>query len=192
MDGHLSCPGPLRGRDIRRSECDYYPEGGSACAERDRRSVPPVLSCTAWGLSCAGDYSRSRWALTPPFHPYLSAFRARERSGRKAVYFLRHCPSPVGFPAGAPAFTGLAALWCPDFPLRSPKTPKRPSAIWWERYSRRGGDSRGEFCFDFPFQVPARASWDGSPRGGANWFRRAAETHTRAACGPRSSYFGPS
>ena len=30
---------------------------------------PPVLSCTAGGLSCTGDRSRGRWALTPPFHP---------------------------------------------------------------------------------------------------------------------------
>ncbi len=44
-----------------------------------------------------------RWALTPPFHPYLP---------RKAVCFLRH------FPWGRPRRTlsGTVFPWSPDFP----------------------------------------------------------------------------
>lgn len=53
----------------------------SACA--DGQAIrPPVLSCTAGGLSCAGDCSPGRWALTPPFHPCPVGERFRpERMG---------------------------------------------------------------------------------------------------------------
>src|SRR5690606_30197418 len=51
----------------------------------------------------------ARWALTPPFHPYLAA------SG-EAVCFLWH------FPWGRPRrlLAGTVFPWSPDFPHRRP------------------------------------------------------------------------
>jgi len=45
------------------------------------------MSCTTWGLPCRSGYPEARWALTPPFHPYLCP------CGPSAVYSLLHCPS---------------------------------------------------------------------------------------------------
>ena len=49
-----------------------------------------------------------RWALTPPFHPYLTCVRR---------YFFcdtfRHPQLSLKMP---PAFLGRIILWCPDFP----------------------------------------------------------------------------
>ena len=56
IDGHLSCP-LSRTPALRRMR--LLPGVGPACAGQGRRPVPPVLSCTAWGLSCAFDYSRA-------------------------------------------------------------------------------------------------------------------------------------
>src|SRR4029079_12074463 len=61
-----------------------------------------------------------RWALTPPFHPYLRGLR------RKAVCFLWH------FPWGHPRRTlsGTVSPWSPDFPPRRYGTlAERPSAL---------------------------------------------------------------
>ena len=67
-------------------------------------TVPPLLPA-------------ARWALTPPFHPYLPTF-----TPRKAVYFLWPFPSPSGaqalpgsLPCGARTFLG-----CPAAPAINP------------------------------------------------------------------------
>ena len=59
----------------------------------------PVLSCTTWGLPCPGGYPTGRWALTPPFHPYLIP------CGPSAVCSLLHFPSG-GLDASVPHFHG--------------------------------------------------------------------------------------
>ncbi len=78
---------------------------------RDEPPLPfPMWSCSGWGLPCGPAFARTRWALTPPFHPYPPA-------SRKAVRFLWHFPSPE-IDTGLPALTtGHPALWSPDFPL---------------------------------------------------------------------------
>ena len=57
----------------------YFPCGKrqpSVCATSTRDSnaasngSPPIWSCSGRGLQRRGDHSPSRWALTPPFHPY--------------------------------------------------------------------------------------------------------------------------
>ena len=55
-----------------------------------------------------------RWALTPPFHPYLP---------RKAVCFLWH------FPWGRPRRTlsGTVFPWSPDFPPSRARAAVRPT-----------------------------------------------------------------
>ena len=70
----------------------------------------PVLSCTTWGLPCPGGYPTGRWALTPPFHPYLIP------CGPSAVCSLLHFPSgsldaavPLFREARCPAVSGLSS-----------------------------------------------------------------------------------
>jgi len=58
IDGHLSCPVLAFGTPALR-RMRLLPGVGPACAGQGRRPVPPVLSCTAWGLSCALDCSRA-------------------------------------------------------------------------------------------------------------------------------------
>ena len=62
------------------------------------------------GFSVPAVFPRLRWALTPPFHPYL---------------WLRLSPQPIGGLLSVPLSVGLrrlavsqhVALWSPDFPL---------------------------------------------------------------------------
>ena len=79
-----------------------------------------------------------RWALTPPFHPYLFekgrfAFTLTSPEG-EAVCFLWHFPSAH---AGRPLAVALFP-WSPDFPpVRSyPRTSGCP-AVWSRRGYRR-------------------------------------------------------
>ncbi len=59
--GHLS---RRLGRPPTASECDI--------PEAIGRAVQPlILSCTGRGFSCRPPRGGARWALTPPFHPYL-------------------------------------------------------------------------------------------------------------------------
>jgi hypothetical protein len=65
---------------------------------------PPIWPCSDWGLPCHVLLPDVRWALTPPFHPYLPG---------QAVCFLWPCPSPSGaqalpgsLPYGARTFLG--------------------------------------------------------------------------------------
>jgi len=95
-----------------------------------RAAQPPILPCTGLGFSCRPPRGETRWALTPPFHPYRAV-------ARPAVYSLWHCPSPRDVARSAPAWAeaypcgdlatgrhsattflaGNPARWCPDFPL---------------------------------------------------------------------------
>ena len=94
----------------------YFPCGKrqpSVCATSTRDSnaasngSPPIWSCSGRGLQRRGDHSPSRWALTPPFHPYPVC------TGR----FAFCCTLlPEGFPFRIPFIKGLPALWSPDFP----------------------------------------------------------------------------
>src|SRR5688572_24986114 len=36
---------------------------------------PPIWPCSDWGLQCRSLLPGARWALTPPFHPYLTCVR---------------------------------------------------------------------------------------------------------------------
>ena len=58
----------------------------------------------------------ARWALTPPFHPYLRPDPHPGTRGTKAVCFLWH------FPWGRPrrVLPGTVSPWSPDFPLPHP------------------------------------------------------------------------
>ena len=60
----------------------------------------------------------TRWALTPPFQPYLP---------KQAVYFLRHCPWQRTCVRRPRACARRAAPRCPDFPLHG-STAQRPPA----------------------------------------------------------------
>ena len=60
----------------------------------------------------------ARWALTPPFQPYLP---------RQAVYFLRHYPWQRTCVRRPRACARRAAPRCPDFPLHG-STAQRPPA----------------------------------------------------------------
>ena len=75
-----------------------------------RAAHSPVLSCTTRGLPCRAGYPDTRWALTPPFHPYLIP------RGPSAVYSLLHFPSgrfettvPRFHEARCPAVSGLSS-----------------------------------------------------------------------------------
>src|SRR5579871_1352871 len=53
---------------------------------------------------------KTRWALTPPFHPYPD--RSRGRGGLFSVALSVTPPSPVA----CLAVSQHRASWCPDFP----------------------------------------------------------------------------
>ena len=70
----------------------------------------PSLTAGIFGLAtyrmCGTLYHyKLRWALTPPFHPYLHF--------RKGGYFLSHCPRRHR----RLSVRKYIALCCPDFPL---------------------------------------------------------------------------
>ena len=65
------------------------------------------------GFTVPSPLPETRWALTPPFHPYPAASMPLTRhSGGGAVCFLWH------FPWGRPRRTlsGTVVPWSPDFP----------------------------------------------------------------------------
>ena len=80
-----ACPAVLL--QVRLIPEDFFPL--SRKSERATRSS--ALSCTAWGLSCDPACARTRWALTPPFHPYPAPFWAliRHDSGRPTAKMVR-------------------------------------------------------------------------------------------------------
>lgn len=69
----------------------------------------PIWSCCGRGLPSAPLSLRARWALTPPFHPYL-------QPKPEAVCFLLHWPSRGVWSAISFFSKGLPALCSPDFP----------------------------------------------------------------------------
>ncbi|MFT5622695.1 MAG: hypothetical protein ACI9FZ_000619 [Bacteroidia bacterium] len=86
----------------------------------------PILPCTGMGLSSLHCYLWSGELLPPLF---------TLTSGKpEAVIFcdtIRH----ARLPSRAPAFTGIPALRCPDFPLIPEGTSERPHAEVDERHS---------------------------------------------------------
>lgn len=77
-------------------------------------------------------YPDSRWALTPPFHPYLCL----PCGGPSAVSFCcTVCPGFSRFPSLT--FVRRVALWCPDFPHPPLARKLRPSG---ERRAHHGRD----------------------------------------------------
>ena len=83
------------------------PEPGAVCAASN--GSPPIWSCCGRSLPCGDALTVTRWALTPPFHPYRLA---------AAVCSLLHW-SFRGISSTAPLFSkGLPALCSPDFPQR--------------------------------------------------------------------------
>ena len=106
---HLSTPPK---RSSRRSEMRH--------TRNHRRAARfPILPCTGMGLSSLHCYLWSGELLPPLF---------TLTSGKpEAVIFcdtIRH----ARLPSRAPAFTGIPALWCPDFPLIPEGTSERPHA----------------------------------------------------------------
>ena len=76
--------------------------------------------CSGWGLPCPGGYPHGRWALTPPFHPYLQP--------RTATGGLFSVALSVGF--RRPGVTRHPALWSSDFPRTArPKAPARGPSL---------------------------------------------------------------
>ena len=76
----------------------------------------PIWSCCRRSLPRSEALTFTRWALTPPFHPY--------RRKTAAVCSLLHW-SFCGISSAAPLFSkGLPALCSPDFPQRG-KIPRR-------------------------------------------------------------------
>lgn len=78
-------------------------------AKLKRAASRPLFDLAPDGVYPAVPLSRrTRWSLTPPFHPYPARGRA--------VYFLWHFPSPSIWQRG-PSFSGRhPALRSPDFP----------------------------------------------------------------------------
>jgi len=75
------------------------------------------------GFTVPSPLLQTRWALTPPFHPYLVipvvAFRSKRLNNDtedEAVYFLWH------YPWGRPrrVLPGTVFPWSPDFPHLPP------------------------------------------------------------------------
>jgi len=92
LDGHLS------GMAVTRHL--WRPTRGSS---GPGQASPPIWPCSDWGLPCHACYQVVRWALTPPFHPYLPP--------GQAVCFLWPLPSPYSaqvlpgsLPCGARTF----------------------------------------------------------------------------------------
>jgi len=71
-----------------------------------RAAQSPILSCTRRGFSCRPPRGEARWALTPPFHPYLAGCPA----GR---YILCDTIRHHGLNRGACACLAARAASCP-------------------------------------------------------------------------------
>jgi hypothetical protein len=80
--------------------------------------VIPIRSCSRWGLPGRLALPLTRWALTPPFHPY------RTHRSAPGGFFLWHCPW------GRPRRTlsGTVFPWSPDFPHPAAFRPLRSAA----------------------------------------------------------------
>ena len=125
LDGHLSRRRGSRAGGGSLWNGDQYPEGSPLSRRSGRRPDPSCSVLHRMGFFVPPRLRSGRWALTPPFHPYPPAC-ARGRS-----VFCDTIRRP-GLSRRPPArSTRHAALWCPDFPLRSrfAAQTERPSAI---------------------------------------------------------------
>ena len=75
----------------------------------------PLFVLHRVGFTLPPQLPSERWALTPPFHPYPC--------GRFLFCGTFRQPNLTRV---APAFTGHAALRCPDFPLRRQAAQRPP------------------------------------------------------------------
>ena len=73
------------------------------------RASSHTWPCSEWGLPCRRCYQRTRWSLTPPFHPCLCL---------SAIGGVFSVALSVALPR--PAVSRHSALWSPDFPPRMP------------------------------------------------------------------------
>jgi len=103
---------------------------------------PPIWPCSARGLPCRPDCSETRWALTPPFHPYRwavlrptpegSASGSASDRHRRSVFcgtFRDRAladPTPWRYQARCPVESGLSSH--PRARVRG--RPARPSPCW--------------------------------------------------------------
>ncbi len=120
--------------------CDHFSHGANSVPRLLRgavRLIPgdpasrqpfPCLSCIAWGLPCLPRCLGSGELLPPRF-----ALTCTPKSHRRFIFCGTFRPASLGNPP-SPAFTGHAALRCPDFPLptqrpqRSPGSERRPES----------------------------------------------------------------
>ena len=145
---------PLRRPLPTGSSCLPGPRGGSG-------QWDPYSALLPVGLAMRRPLPASRWALTPPFHPYHA---------RMAVCSLWRYPS--GCPARA--LPGTVASWSPDFP-RAPcsarghpaiRVPPPPNA-------RAGGGQSA--CPARPAAMP-RSRASSGPRAQGRWRSRSADS----------------
>ena len=104
--------------------CDYYPGAAAPEGAAGQAARLPVLSCTAWGLSCPGACAPGGGLL-----PRLFTLARGLRPGRFVFCDTFH---HTGLSPGASAHSARhAALWCSDFPLpacaRSDHLPTAPT-----------------------------------------------------------------
>jgi len=93
----------------------------------------PYLVLLRVGFTMPSVLPRPRWALTPPFQPYLFPF------GSSAVYFLLHFPSP----RDARSLTGTLLCGARTFLWRMPRTG----------HTHVSSDSASDCLASFHFQV---------------------------------------
>ena len=141
LDDHFSQPAGADRRAPRGTLMRLLPGSCPARAGRVRRPALPVLSCTAWGLSCPGACAPGGGLL-----PRLFTLTRDLRRGRFVFCdtFRRARLSP-----GAPAhFTRHAALWCSDFPLRKRLAPLRSDHLPAAGKFARGRGKANRYFFD--------------------------------------------
>ena len=94
------------------------------------RTSPPIWPCSDWGLPCHALLPGARWALTPPFHPYLPV-----TGGLFSV--------ALSVALRRPGVTWQSALWSSDFPR-----PRAEAAAATVRPTTRfhPQDSRPVYC----------------------------------------------
>jgi len=103
--------------------------------------VIPIRSCSRWGLPCRQTSPPTRWALTPPFHPYPAASTAqtrllRWRGGLLSVALSLGSPPPdvirhrCSMEPGLSSFRSLSAICDARLPGRLAVLDSREAAKW--------------------------------------------------------------
>src|SRR5690606_19367713 len=139
---------PLRGSDVSRVLFFSRREGGSSvwdCGLPQPRAAYPELErcgphlvpawpCSGRGLPCRLRYRKTRWALTPPFHPYRPTGRPQSWVGPGFPRGLAGGLFSVALSIASrrPGITRRPVLWSSDFPRPAPGRP-RPSRAPRER-----------------------------------------------------------